>query len=35
MFLYERENITGEEFMEIFRKYNSVENENESTSDNI
>lgn len=27
MFLYERENISGEEFMEIFRKYNSGENE--------
>lgn len=26
MFLYERENISGEEFMEIFRKYNSGEN---------
>lgn len=26
MFLYERENISGEEFMEIFRKYNSKEN---------
>lgn len=35
MFLYERENITGEEFMEIFRKYSIEENENKSVSDNI
>lgn len=35
MFLYERENITGEEFMEIFRKYSIEENENKSASDNI
>lgn len=35
MFLYERENITGEEFMEIFRKYSIEENENQSASDNI
>ncbi len=27
MFLYERENISGEEFMEIFRKYNTEKNE--------
>ncbi len=31
MFLYERENISGEEFMEIFRKYNSGENTDENT----
>lgn len=35
MFLYERENITGEEFMEIFRKYNTEESENESTDENM
>lgn len=35
MFLYERENISGEEFMEIFRKYNSGDAENEvSDTDN-
>ena len=31
MYLYKRENISGEEFMEIFRKYNSEENCDEST----
>lgn len=31
MFLYERENISGEEFMEIFRKYNSGENTDGNT----
>ncbi len=30
MFLYERENISGEEFMEIFRKYNNKEETNEN-----
>ena len=30
MFLYERENISGEEFMEIFRKY-SLEEKNDET----
>ncbi len=32
MFLYERENISGEEFMEIFRKYNTEKDE--STEEN-
>ena len=31
MYLYKKENISGEEFMEIFRKYNSEENCDEST----
>lgn len=34
MFLYERENISGEEFMEIFRKYNAGENDNEVIDEN-
>ena len=34
MFLYERENISGEEFMEIFRKYNAEENNNEVIDEN-
>lgn len=35
MFLYERENISGEEFMEIFRKYSFEENNNETDKTNI
>ncbi|MDO4301161.1 MAG: ATP-dependent zinc metalloprotease FtsH [Clostridia bacterium] len=34
MFLYERENISGEEFMEIFRKYNSEEKKDEAIEGN-
>lgn len=34
MFLYERENISGEEFMEIFRKYNAKDINNDNTEEN-
>lgn len=33
MFLYEKENITGEEFMEIFRRYSAEENNNKVISE--